>query len=181
MDPTTSALLGTLIGAATALVGAAATLLVSLHNERRRREEAEHAAFVQSLRSTAATVFAEFYNFSHAISWVTWYARFAPDAVGEEMLRGYERDSHTVIPKLQGALAMVASLSLPAFQQLQPLVTELFVLDKHVSLAIGQYANDPAETLTTLAGLLDEVNAVQDKLPQELHQIMQNVQSKLNR
>ncbi|MFE3002711.1 hypothetical protein ACFXG4_48095 [Nocardia sp. NPDC059246] len=36
---------------------------------------------------------------------------------------------------------------------------------------------DPAEALTTLAGLLDEVNAVQDKLPQKLNRIMQNAES----
>ncbi len=182
MDPTTAALLGALIGAVTALASAAFTSLVTLYNERKRREDAEKASFVQSLRSTTAAAFAEFYNFSHAISWITWYARFDPDSLDAHLTRSYERETHETIPKLQGSLAVVASLSLTVYEQLQPLVHRLFVLDKHVSIAIGNLRNDRGTAVEALSSLIDEVNDVQDRLPLELNRIMKLAQStQLNR
>jgi hypothetical protein len=177
MDPTTSALLGALIGATTALASAAFTSAVTLFNERKRREDATKASFIQSLRSTTATTFAEFHNFSHAISWITWYARFDPDSLDAVMTRSYERETHETIPKLQGSLAVVASLSLSVYEQLQPLVHRLFVLDKHVSMAIGNLRNDRGAAVEALSSLIDEVNNVQDRMPPELHRIMTLAQS----
>lgn len=63
--------------------------------------DAEKASFVQSLRSTTATAFAEFYNFSRAISWITWYARFDLGSLDADQTRSYERETHETIPKLQ--------------------------------------------------------------------------------
>ncbi|WP_432871738.1 hypothetical protein [Microbispora rosea] len=177
MNPTTAALLGALIGAVTALASAAFTSLATLYNERKKREDAERAAFVQSLRSTSATAFAEIYNFSHAMAWITSYARFDPEALDSDMVRSYERETHQTVPKLQGSLAVVASLSLTVYEQLQPLVHRLFVLDKHVSIAIGEFRKDRAAAVGALSNLIDDVNKVQDRLPPELNRIMQLAQS----
>jgi hypothetical protein len=38
------------------------------------------------------------------------------------MTSSYERETHETVPKLQGSLAVVASLSLAVYEQLQPLV-----------------------------------------------------------
>jgi hypothetical protein len=167
MDPTTAALLGALIGALTALASTAFTSLTTVYNERKRREDAEKASFVQSLRSTAAISFTQIYNFSHAISWITWYARYDPETLDADMTRSYERETHETIPKLQGSLAVVASLSLTVYEQLQPLIHRLFVLDKHVSIAIGNLRNDRTAAVEALSNLMDDVNAVQDQLPPE--------------
>ncbi len=172
MDSTTSALLGAFIGSATALVSASLASLVALHNERKRREEAARASAVQSLRTAAAAAFAEFYNFSHAISWITWYARHDPASVDLQMARSYEQENHAVIPKLQGALAVVASLSFTVYEELQPIVHRLFVIDKHVSTAVVRLRDDQAGAVASLRGLLDDVNELQDSLPAELNRVM---------
>jgi hypothetical protein len=114
----------------------------------------------------------EFYNFSHAISWITWYAKHAPPSVDSEMARSYEQDNHAAIPKLQGALAVVASLSFPVYEQLQPLVHELFVLDKHVSTAVVRLPDDRDGAIAALAECLEDVNKLQDRLPAELSRVM---------
>ncbi len=172
MDSTTSALLGAAIGSAAALVSASLASFVALHNERKRREEAARASAVRSLRTAAAAAFTEFYNFSHAISWITWYARHDPASVDAQMAGSYEQENHAVIPKLQGALAVVASLSLTVYEELQPLVHRLFVLDKHVSTAVVKLRDDRAGAIASLRTLLDDVDELQDSLPAELNRVM---------
>jgi len=133
---------GAAIGSAAALVSASLASFVALHNERKRREEAARASAVRSLRTAAAAAFTAFYNFSHAISWITWYAKHVPVSVDAQMASLYEQENHAVIPKLQGALAVLASLSLTVYEELQPLVHRLFVLDKHVSTAVVRLRDD---------------------------------------
>ncbi|WP_103337186.1 hypothetical protein [Amycolatopsis sp. CA-126428] len=72
-----------------------------------------------------------------AISWITWYAKHAPASVDAQMAGSYEQDNHAFIPKLQGALAVVASLSLTAYEELRPLVHRLFVLDTRTAVGVG--------------------------------------------
>jgi hypothetical protein len=88
------------------------------------------------------------------------------------MARSYEQENHTVIPKLQGALAVVASLSFTVYEELQPLVHRLFVIDKHVSTAVVRLRGDQAGAIASLGGLLDDVNELQDSLPAELNRVM---------
>jgi len=172
MDSTTSALLGALIGSAAALVSASLASLVALHNERKRHEEAARASAVQALRAAAAAAFTEFYNFSHAISWITWYAKHDPVSVDFAMARSYEQENHAAIPKLQGALAVVASLNFAVYEELQPLVHRLFVIDRHVSTAVVGLRDDRARAIAALGEILDDVNELQDRLPVELNRVM---------
>lgn len=172
MDSTASALLGAFVGSATALATAALASAVAVHNERRRREEAARSSATQSLRTAVAAAFTEFYAFSHAISWITWYAKHDPDSVDAPMARSYEEENHAVIPKLQGALAVVASLNLTTYEELQPLVHRLFVLDKHVTNAVVRLRTDRAGAIAALADQLDEVTTLQNSVPAELNRVM---------
>lgn len=176
MDATAAALLGAALGAITALAGAAITAYVALYNERQRRDEVERHAFTTALRAATADVFVQFYNFSHAMAWVTWFAKYAPPRLDAEMARSYEQDTHDCVPKLQGMLAVVASLSLPTYQKLQQLVQRLFVLDSRVSRALTALDEDRGSAVETLAGLFADVNAAQDQMPLELSTVMETAQ-----
>lgn len=65
MDATSAALLGTLVGAVTAL-GVVLTSLVAWRNERSRQQAAKDAADVEILRQHTAVAFTEMFAINHA-------------------------------------------------------------------------------------------------------------------
>jgi hypothetical protein len=65
VDATSAALLGTLVGAVTAL-GVVLTSLVAWRNERSRQQAAKDAADVEILRQHTAVAFTEMFAINHA-------------------------------------------------------------------------------------------------------------------
>jgi hypothetical protein len=165
MTSTVAALFG-------ALFGATLTSVVSLYIDHRRRMEAQSASLAQALRSEIAVALGQFYRFPHAISWITWYATYNADSVDRDTLADYKKSAHEVIPALQGALAVVASLSIDTYDDLQGFVHRLFVLDKRVSLALVEMPSNRNAAIAALREIFADVNDLQDQLPHLVHRSM---------
>ncbi len=171
----TAALLGALIGAVTAVVSAALTSIVALRNERLRREESKRAIDTEALRKETGIVFREFFAIQHSMEWVTWFAGHDPDAVDRRLVESYDTEIHAAYPRLLGAAATVASLDLAVYEELRPLLRQVYELEETVALALHSGATIGGRqqaSLVALAELQPAVTRLERTLPPELARIM---------
>jgi hypothetical protein len=120
MDPVTAALLGSLVGAVAAVGGSAVSSVVSLIVERRRQESTAREAFVQLVRDRCGICFGQLFIVIQEIEWMCWYAEHSPDETNMELINAYEDRVSDAYRTLMGAIAMTASISLPAYDQMRP-------------------------------------------------------------
>lgn len=172
MNGTSAALLGTLVGAITALASGALTNRVTLRNERSRQQEARRAAFVATLRQHTAVAFAELFALNHTANWIAWFAEHDPRAVDHQMTASFDAETNRIYPKLLGATAMVAALNLPIYQELRPLQGHLFRLWEQVAIALHRLDVDRDEAMQALRECLPVAMELEGALPPELARIM---------
>ena len=73
MSPTVAALLGSLIGALAALIGATVNNVVSVRTERRRMQFAKELADIETLRERSGAAFAELLGLLQDVEWISWF------------------------------------------------------------------------------------------------------------
>jgi uncharacterized membrane protein YccC len=188
VSATSAALLGALIGAGIALVVGLLTVFVAWRNERSRQRAAKATADIETLRKYTAVAFNELFALNHAASWVTWFAQHAPRAVNQQMRADFDAETHGTFPKLNGAMAMVASVSLDVYQELLGLKGHVFRLWEQVAIALHQDIdpNDamkalPDDAIQTLRCSLPTAERLDDMLPKDLERIMNMARSKPRR
>jgi hypothetical protein len=172
MDPTAAALLGSLIGALAALAGSVITNIVALKSERRRQESATQTLYVQALRERSGAAFGQFFKVVHAMEWISWYGDNDPDAINPESIKAYEDEVNNAYGNLLGAIAMAASLSLRAYEELKPILSQLYELEIRVGGAIRRMASDRPAAIEELRECKSEAGRMRDSLPPQLHRIM---------
>ena len=177
MNGTTAALAGALIGAATALASGALTGYVALRIERLRQREARHASHVQAVREHTAAFFAELFAIHLAANWIAWFAEHDSDALDEAMVEFYDGETYRAFPKLLGATAMVAALNLGVYQELQPLIIEVYQLWERVMSGLHRLDSDSGEAISDLRDCLPDAMRLEFRLIPELARIMELAQS----
>src|ERR1700757_2859223 len=100
MSQATAGFLGAILGAAVALITSIITNAVSVRNEDAKTDAAKHAAHIDALRASIATVFSYFFAIQPAINWVTWIAKYDPSALDAASIKGYDEEVHDAMPKL---------------------------------------------------------------------------------
>ena len=143
MSPTVAALLGSLIGALAALIGATVNNVVSVRTERRRMQFAKDLADVETLRERSGAAFAELLGVLQEVEWISWFGTHDPAALTEARIAAYDTDIHTGYRRLLGAMAMTASVSLPVYNELKTYLDQLYGLESDVALALRQVVTDP--------------------------------------
>jgi hypothetical protein len=173
MNATAAALLGSLIGALAALAGAAFSSFVALRNERRREESKVHAAYVRALRKRSGAAFAQFFAIVQEIEWITWYGTNDPAAINKDRINLYEDAVNNAYKSLLGSMAMTASLNLPAYDEMRPILTKLYDLEARVGRAIRRVGSDHhSAAIQELITYGSETATLRDELPPELYRIM---------
>jgi len=179
VNATSAALLGTLVGGVFGLMGGVLTNVVTLRNERTRQHAARHAADVETLRHYTAVAFTELFALNHAASWITWFAEHAPHAVNQQMRASFDAETHGTFPKLNGAMAMVASVSLDVNEELLRLKQHVFDLWEQVAAALHRESNRddamqalPDDAMQALRDCLPTAEALDGMLPSDLVRIM---------
>ncbi len=176
MNATWAALLGALVGAIAAIISAALASFVALRNEHARQEEARRVTDIETLREHTALAFAEFFAFQHAINWVTWRAKYDPAAINDQLVSSYNAEIHQCYPRLLGSVTMVAALSLNAYQELRPLMQEIFDLDEEVAVALRNIRADRESALAVLQNCLEKAYVLEKTLPPELARIIKGAE-----
>jgi hypothetical protein len=177
MSPTVAALLGSLIGAFAAIAGSVITNVVALKNERRRQASAARTLYVQDLRTRSGAAFAELFKVVQEIEWITWYGDNDPKAIDAERIRAYEDKVNEAYGRLLGAIAMTASLSLSVYEQINPILSQLYEMEKRVGSAIRKMASNRPAAVAELRQCKMEAEAMRDSLPPQLHQIMASAET----
>ncbi|MGZ3472602.1 MAG: hypothetical protein ACXVA6_21785 [Isosphaeraceae bacterium] len=173
MSGTTAALVGALIGAVTALASGVLAGYFALRSERMRHREAGKAAHVGSVREHTAAFFAELFAIHFAANWVAWFAEYDPGALDHEMAEFYDTETYRAVPKLLGSTAMVAALNTGVYEQLKPLIIEVYKLWERVMHGLHQLDRSPDEAIAELRGCLPDAMKLEFQLIPELARIME--------
>jgi hypothetical protein len=172
MSPTVAALLGSLIGAIAALAGSGVTSFVALKTEKRYEESKERISYITSLRERSGIVFAQFFIIVQEIEWVIWFGVNDPDAVNKQRIESYEDKVNNVYGTLLGAMAMTASLSLLAYEEMRPILSNLYDLEGRVGEAIRKVETERSVAIQELRDCRPKAEELRDELPPELNRIM---------
>jgi hypothetical protein len=173
MNATVAALLGSLIGGAAALLGAVFTNIVVLRTERERRQSETEATYVRALREYSGRAFAGFFIVVHAIEWITWYGDNDPDVINEQGIKSYENEVHSAYGSLLGSMAMMASLSLKAYEEMRPILSNLYNLEARTGKALRDFMTHRSPATTQeLRDCKTESGKILDILPPELSPIL---------
>lgn len=171
MNATEAALLGALVGAGAALAGSVLTSLVSWRIERARQQAAKSAADVETLRRHTADAFSELFALNHAISWITWFAEYAPRAVNQQMKASFDAETHDTFPKVLAAMTMVASVNQEFYSELRLLQKRVFKLWEDVATAL-HHEPGPDIAMQALAECWPRAERLDDDLPDRLQQMI---------
>lgn len=172
MNATVAALLGSLVGAAAALAGTILTSIVALKNERQRQESKMQAAHTNTLRKRSGAAFARFFIIVQEIEWISWYGANDPDAVDGQRISSYEDRVNEAYGTLLGSMAMTASLSLTAYDEMRPILSELYDLESRVGTALRKLRSERSAAIEELTAAGSAAKTLRDDLPPKLNHIM---------
>ena len=172
MNATVAALLGSLVGAAAALAGTILTGIFTLKTERRRQESKMQVRYVDALRRRSGATFAQFFIIVQEIEWISWYGTNDPDAIDGHRIKSYEDRVNEAYGTLLGSMAMTASLSLTAYDEMRPILSGLYDLESRVGAALRKFRSERSTAIGELAACGSEATALRDNLPQKLNHIM---------
>jgi hypothetical protein len=176
VNATDAALFGTLAGAGVALAGSVLTTVVLWHNESRRQKAANYAADKKTLRHHLGVAFTELFALNHALSWITWFAEYAPHRVNQQMRASFDAETHGTFPKLLAAMAMVASINQDVYQELLQLQKQVFDLWEQIARALHQKRGRGID-MKALRGCLPRAEKLDSQLPPELGRMIKMTQS----
>lgn len=173
MNGATAALFGALIGAVSALASGMLAGYYALRSERMRHREAGKAAHVGSLREHTAAFFAELFAIHFAANWIAWFAEHDPGALDHRMAKSYDTETYRAFPKLLSSTAMVAALNAGVYEQLKPLIIEVYQLWERVMHGLHQLGHSPDEAIAELRGCLPDAMRLEFVLIPEMARIME--------
>jgi hypothetical protein len=172
MNATVAALLGSLVGAAAALLGTVITSVVALKTERRRRESEVQATYVRTLRERSGAAFAQFFTIIQEIEWISWHGANDPDIIDRQRIRSYDDAINDSYGSLLGSMAMTASLSLAVYDEMRPILSGLYSLEERVAIALRKIKSERSAAIQELIACGSEAEALRDSLPSKLNRIM---------
>lgn len=181
MNGTTAALLGALIGAVAAVGSGALTNMATSRNEQAQHREDRHTAYVETLRQHTAVAFTEMFALQFAAHMAAWFAKCDPRAVDQQLVSSYDTESYRAFPKLLGSMAMIAALNLRVYQELRPLILEVYRVSDAVAVALHQLESGREQAIQSLRGLLPRIAKLDGTLQPGLERIMQIAESEVGR
>lgn len=135
VDAALAGLVGTAVGALAGLVGSGLTAWYQLRAERQRAANARHDEMVKAGRQALVQLTQLLTTGTYAIAWLGWSVSVqSPEEIRREV-DTYNTKLRELIPQLLAAEAAAASVSDNAFDQIDPLVNELLILDARVGTA----------------------------------------------
>ena len=169
-----TALTVAVIGAVVALAGSLLTNVVALRNERLRHEQAARDALIAEMRTRTADAFKQLLAIQHAIEWVTWHAKFDPEAIRtQELVSSYEREVHVAYPAFLGALAAATSISPTVYEDLRALLDRVYGIEQRVALALKSAKESDAKFTPAIDDLKEEYGEITRFLKEVLDQLPQ--------
>lgn len=107
-----------------------------------------------------------------------WYAEHSPDEITVDLIKMYEDRVSEDYRTLMSAIAMTASISLPAYERIRPHLAELYKLEERVAIASRRISTDHSGAVDALRRHANEAEAMRDQLPVVLHEVMALAESR---
>jgi len=124
------------------LLGSALTAWYQLRAERQRTAIARHEEMVKTGRQALMELTQLSTSGTQAIAWLGWSVEVQTHADVQREVERYDTRIRELLPQLLAAEAAAASSSDEAFEQLDPLVNDLIVLDTKVGTAAAGLESD---------------------------------------
>ncbi len=172
MNAAVAAILGSLVGAGAALAGTILTSIVTLKVERQHQEWKKKAKYVSALRQRSGAAFAQLFIVVQEIEWITWYGANDSDAIDDRRIKSYEDRVNEAYGILLGSMAMTASLSMPAYDKIAPLLSDLYALESRVGAALRKLRSERSAAIDELTACGAEAETLRNDLPPKLNEIM---------
>jgi len=175
---TTAALLGSLVGGGAALVGTISTNFVIWKTADSDQKSAIRAAYVGTLRERSSTVFAQFFAVVQEIEWITWYGDNDLYAINKKRVTSYEERINDAYAALMGALAATASINLSIYNEMNPILSNLYNLEAQTGAALrgvmksGVMKKYASTAINDLHSCRIRAAQIRESLPSELNRIM---------
>jgi hypothetical protein len=110
---------------------------------------------------------------NHAISWITWFAKYAPHAVNQQMKASFDAETHDTFPKVLAAMTMVASVNQDFYSDLRLLQKRVFDLWSDVATVLHR---GPGPDIAMLAECWPRAEKLDDDLPDKLQQMIEKTE-----
>jgi len=178
MDATTAALLGSFIGGGVALAGTVSSNFVALKTASKDRASAVQAAYVDMLRERSGTVFAQFLVIVQEIEWITWYGDNDLSAIDRTCVRAYEERVNAGYGALLGAMAATASVNLSIYDEMAPILANLYDLENNTGKALRGIIKRKFAKRLAVSAIKDlrscriKAARMRELLPKELNRVM---------
>jgi len=146
VDAALAGLIGTALGVAAGSFTSVLTSWYQLRWEARRAVLTNRAEALRSGRQAMVRLTQLLMSLTQAIAWLGWSVKEKSDEELAREVELYESRSRELLPQILAAETEAASLSDEAFDEIDPLVNELLVLDTKVSTAMLRLGTDRSAT-----------------------------------
>jgi hypothetical protein len=109
----------------------------------------------------------------HAMSWLTWSAKYRANSLAPRDILRYDREIHLIFPAISGSLAIVSALSASLYGKMQPIVEDVFELDREIAIAGIDFAGGTDSGIDRLSDCHERVNSFYRYLNEKVADILQ--------
>jgi hypothetical protein len=142
------------------------------------RKSAARAAYVDTLRERSGIVFAQCFIIVQEIEWITWYGDNDPYAIDKRRVGSYEERVNDAYGTLLGAMAATASIDLKIYDEMKPILNNLYDLESRVGSALrgvmkrGMLKRYASSAIKDLRYCRITAARIRESLPSDLNRIM---------
>jgi hypothetical protein len=101
---------------------------------------------------------------NHAMSWLTWKAKYTPNVLTSDDITDYEKIINSMFNNLVGSRIIVAALNMRIHEHMALLVQEMYVLDENIARAGVLFQRSPEDGREKLASFYDDVAKFEKEL-----------------
>ena len=175
MGKETATLVAAVIAACAALTTTALSGWRQYDIEKEKWHQARQDETDRAVRVAIADLGKQLASGIHAIGWLTWKAKYAPDTLATEDVIAYEKEVKTLFPNLVSAHLLVVALDRARCAIITSLVDRLLALDGEAALAGVKLKTARVEGLMMLQGCYDESRVLKKELHGSLSSAMYSV------
>jgi hypothetical protein len=172
MDAALTGLIGTGIGAVAGILGSTMTERHQSRTERERTRAARADELTRAARQALLDLVQLIAAGTHAISWLAWsVAEQPPDQVLLEADK-YNASMRELFPILVKAQVAAASLSKNSYERIDPLVDQLFDLDREVGTALEAFKRGEPDANARIAAARNAAATLDDHMLNEARSLL---------
>jgi hypothetical protein len=172
MDAAVASLIGAAIGAISGLAGGYLTGRRQSQLERDKWFRARKDEHDKNIRLAVAELTKKLAAGTQEISWLTWKAKYTPDALTVTDIANYNNKMAVLFPDIVGARVIVDAIDKSIHARLTPLINKLYSLDENIALAAKDFGSSRERCTKALAGYYEQWLSLDKEILTRVTEIM---------